>query len=254
MQKAVENYAGYRQSPEAWMLGRFVVPVARLDEFEACAGSAEGWRLSVLAGGDLASDVTRIAQSGVAIDTIEIKASDAGQIEAAIHRLPPSLTPYFEISDPALIPSVRSAGARAKIRTGGVTPDAFPEARQIARFLDVCAKTSTAFKATAGLHHPLRSYRPLTYSKDGPSGWMYGFLNVFLAAVLARRGLKALTLESLLIEESPDAFSFTDDSIAWSGETAPTSEIVATRQDFAISFGSCSFEEPVADLSALKLI
>ena len=45
----------------------------------------------------------------------------------------------------------------AKVRTGGVTPDAFPSARRrSARFIARCAELSVPFKATAGLHHPLR--------------------------------------------------------------------------------------------------
>ena len=33
MQEAVVNYAAYRSGELGWMLGRFVVPTARLDEF-----------------------------------------------------------------------------------------------------------------------------------------------------------------------------------------------------------------------------
>lgn len=254
MQQAVENYDRYQRSPESWMLARFIVPVARLDEFEACAPAHNHWRLSVLAGGDLESDLARVARSPARIDTIEMKVSDAAQIEAAMHRLPPALTAYFEIADVELVAAVRAAGARAKIRTGGVTPEAFPAAGRIARFLNACAKSGTAFKATAGLHHPLRCYRALTYSADGPSGWMYGFLNVFVAAVLARKGLAAEAIEQLLMEQTPGAFSFRDDALHWSGHSLAVNEIAAARRNFAISFGSCSFEEPVAELRELHLL
>jgi acyl-CoA synthetase (AMP-forming)/AMP-acid ligase II len=116
--------------------------------------------------------------------------------------------------------------------------------RRFANFLAACARENVAFKATAGLHHPLRCYRPLTYSADGPSGWMYGFLNVFTAAVLARRGIGAAELEPMLVAESLARLPTLDDP----------AEVTAARRDFAISFGSCSFEEPVADLKALRLI
>lgn len=236
------------------MLARFIVPATRLDELEACAPQDNGWRFSVLASGDWESDVNRIAQSRLTIDAIEIKVSDAAQIEAAMERVCPGLTAYFEIADVELPTTIRAASARAKIRTGGVTPEAFPEAGTIARFLEACAKSGTAFKATAGLHHPLRCYRPLTYSADGPSGWMYGFLNVFVAAVLARKGLPADAIEPVLLEESLSAFSFREEAIGWFGSSAGVDEIAAARRDFAISFGSCSFEEPVADLKALDLL
>lgn len=239
MSRAIENYQRYRQSPESWMLGRFVVPVSRLDEFEATlTGPAP--RLSALIGGDLESDLARIARANLPIDTIEMKISDGAQLDSAMRRIDPRLTPYFEISDIALIPAIQAAGGRAKIRTGGVTPEAFPSAARIAQFLETCARNRTPFKATAGLHHPLRCYRPLTYSADGPSGWMFGFLNVFTAAALAWKGVAEL--ESVLMAES-----FSDHGLT-------PEDFVATRRDFAISFGSCSFEEPVADLRALHLI
>ena len=37
MQEAVINFATYRNSNYSWMLGRFVLPVARLDEFMEAA-------------------------------------------------------------------------------------------------------------------------------------------------------------------------------------------------------------------------
>jgi hypothetical protein len=239
MARAVENYQRYRTSPEAWMLARFVVPVARLDEMEATAGAAD-IPISALIGGDLETDLARIARSPLHIDTIEMKAADEAQIEAAMGRVPAQLTAYIEVNDVSLIPVIRDTGARAKIRTGGVTPDAFPAASQIASFIETCARHYTPFKATAGLHHPLRCFAPLTYSSDGPSGWMFGFLNVFLAAALARKGY--LPLEPVLLSENLALHDIEE------------TDLLETRREFAISFGSCSFEEPVNDLRALNLI
>lgn len=253
MNRAVENYARYRSSPESWMLGRFVVPVSRLDELEADLQGAAPL-VSALIGGDLESDLERIGRSPLPIDTIEMKAADADQIESAMKRIPPKLMPYFETAGIELIPAIRAAGGRAKIRTGGITPQAFPPAGAVARFLAACAKNEVAFKATAGLHHPLRCYHALTYSADGPSGWMFGFLNVFAAAVLARGGAETATLERVLEEESPDAFTFLDARMEWRGNGIGAAEIAEARRGFAISFGSCSFEEPVQDLKALGLL
>jgi hypothetical protein len=250
MAQAIENYQRYRQSPENWMLGRFVVPASRLNEFEASM-SGPAPLISALAGTELSVDLSRIGRCAFPIDAVELKASSVQEIESAMQRMPHYLTPYFEITDVELIPTIRAAGARAKIRTGGITPEAFPAASHIARFLEACASTGTPFKATAGLHHPLRSYRPLTYSADGPSGWMFGFLNVFIAAALARKGISA---ESALTEESPGAFALSDQALEWSGHTLTSDEIAAARREFAISFGSCSFEEPVQDLRELKLL
>ncbi len=234
------------------MLARFIVPVARLDEFEEVGQAvlpvgSGSWQVSALIGSELDHDLERIAKfnrGAQQIDTIEMKVVNAGQIETAAERIPRDLTAYCEIADATLLPAIRAAGARAKIRTGGVTPEMFPDAAYIAQFLEACARENVAFKATAGLHHPLRCYRPLTYSVDGPSGWMYGFLNLFTAAVLARRGVPASELEPILLAESASHLP----------PLTEMAEIASVRRDFAISFGSCSFEEPIADLKALKLL
>jgi hypothetical protein len=251
MRDAVANYDRYRESEDAWMLARFIVPVSRLDEFESCAPALQDRTLSVLSTGDLDADIRRISCARERIDTIELKAADASQIESAMLAMPAGLTPYFEITDLALIPVIAASGGRAKIRTGGITPEAFPPAAFIAAFLKACAKSGTPFKATAGLHHPLRCFHALTYSVDGPSGWMFGFLNVFLAAAFARQGVD---VEPLLLEESAGAFTFGERDIAWRGVKVSVEEIASARRDFAISFGSCSFEEPVADLKTIQLL
>lgn len=238
MARAVENYLRYRESPESWMLARFVVPVSRLDEFESCAPPHSNITLSVLASPNLDADISRIACARFPIDTIELKAEDTAQIESMMRRIPARLTAYIETGDAALIPAIHAAGARAKMRTGGVTPEAIPPPARVARFIEICAATATPFKATAGLHHPLRCFRPLTYSEGGPSGWMFGFLNVFIAAALALKGERA---QPALVEET-----FSDHGL--------TAEDFAAARKFAISFGSCSFEEPVEDLRSLHLL
>ena len=63
MSDAVREYAGYRRGTHAWMLGRFVLPVGRLGEFEAAAATvlptepSQAWPLAVLAGADPAETV-----------------------------------------------------------------------------------------------------------------------------------------------------------------------------------------------------
>lgn len=39
MAEAVKNFAAYRQSEHSWMLGKFIVPASRLEEFEQAAES-----------------------------------------------------------------------------------------------------------------------------------------------------------------------------------------------------------------------
>lgn len=273
MRPAVEEYAAQRRSEESWMLGRFIVPLARLDEFarearDPLAEDAGSWPLSVLGGGEPAEDRRRIDDfnerfAGRArIEAIELKAPEA----EAVERLAPSfqgLEGYFELPselDPRpFVPALRRVGGRGKIRTGGVTPELIPEPHEVARFIHTLASEQIPFKATAGLHHPLRGEYPLTYEPGSARGTMFGFLNVFLAAAFAQQGsLDQQTLQELLEERDPGAFSFDDETVRWRHGDHHHEIDVATlalnRKLVATSYGSCSFAEPVDDLRALGLL
>jgi hypothetical protein len=237
MADAVRNYDAYRRGEHAWMLGRFVLSAAQIGEAMAVASSAAlplaMTELSVLAGAEAFPAGT---------DVVETKAASAEEI-ARID--PGGRTVYVEVSDLDLIDALAIHGLRAKIRTGGVIPDAFPAAAQVAAFIGRCAERGVAFKATAGLHHPIRCLKPLTYAADAPRGTMHGFVNVFLAAALP------VHAESILLEDDPRAFVFDDDAASWRGHAVHTEDLARLRREFAISFGSCSFQEPIADLKEL---
>ena len=172
--------------------------------------------------------------------------------------IPSGIAPYFEISpqeDPVpFLEVLAAAGGRAKLRTGGVTADLIPGADEVARFLEACARAGVPFKATAGLHHPFRSRRRLTYAPDSPEAVMHGFLNVFLAAALAAEGVPAGELADLLREEDPAAFRFGAEGAAWRGRSIARARLEAVRRELAVGFGSCSFEEPRQDLAEAKLL
>ncbi|MFM9957457.1 MAG: hypothetical protein ACKVZJ_05245 [Phycisphaerales bacterium] len=318
MASAVRNYAGYLAGPHAWMLGRFIVPVARLEEFEreaeglfpqpvvpqaplgATRDAPSPWSISVLVGDDLDADIDAVfafnqrhappetdpgaldeaaargepdddAPSGLGggavIDTLEIKLTNTGtgpmgggrEIDRAMNTVPEQLDAYFEIptaQDPrGLIAAIAGTGARAKVRTGGVTPDAFPAPEHLARFISACAAAEVPFKATAGLHHPVRGEFDLTYEPNCPRGLMYGFLNVFLAAALLRtREGTEQDAVAMLSERDPTSIKFAEPGVAWRGKRLAIDRLALVRESFATSFGSCSFDEPVADLRALGLL
>jgi hypothetical protein len=132
-----------------------------------------------------------------------------------------------------------------------VTPEAFPPAEEIIDFMSACRRESVPFKATAGLHHPVRGTYRLTYEPDAPTGKMYGFLNVFTAATFVYTGEPDETALAVLQEEDPLAFSFADDAIVWRDKRVGADQIGAARADFAISFGSCSFREPIDEIESL---
>ena len=135
-----------------------------------------------------------------------------------------------------------------KLRTGGVTADAFPTSAQIARALVAAAGHQLPIKFTAGLHHPIRQFREEVKTK------MHGFLNVLGAAVLAAEyRWDADQAVTMLEDEDPRSFSFTDDFFAWR-DWKIDAERVQHRRKFVRSFGSCSFDEPREDLRALRLL
>ncbi len=150
--------------------------------------------------------------------------------------------------------TVATRELRAKIRTGGVTPDAFPTPARVARFLVAAADAGVTVKATAGLHHPLRGEYRLTYAADSPRGTMFGFLNVFLAAAFVREGLRGADVERLLEVRDAAELVFDEDGIRWRGHTLSAEDLRRARQLGACSYGSCSFAEPVEDLHTLGLL
>jgi hypothetical protein len=268
MSDAVAEFAAQHDAPEAWALGRFVAPAARLDELATEARDTKAspslWRVSALLGDAAGRDIAgvrafnRTHVGRLLVDTVECRALNAATIAGLVRDAAPDLSVFFELSidqDPtALLTAVRDHGARAKVRTGGVTSDAFPSTAKLARFIARCAQLGVPFKATAGLHHPLRGEQRLTYAGDSPCATMFGFLNVFVAAAMARAGMDEVGIARVLEERDPDAFEFGDTALRWRDHALSLDELVATRGSFALSFGSCSFREPIDDLRRLALL
>lgn len=266
MPTAVANFAAYHSSDDAWMLGRFVVPAARLAEWEAAVASLdegrahcwEGARLSALLSGEFAREAEDIAvfnaraPFGVMIDVAEGRVNSGDAVLAMAAAMPDGVTLYCEVQhrdDPApLLQAVRAARVRAKIRTGGVTTDAFPAPHEIVRFLRRCSEAGVIAKATAGLHHPLRGEYRLTYAPDAVRGVMYGYLNVFLCAASIRAGVTDAQATEILLLTDADAITLAADSIEVAGVTLTAGTLEAMRLDGVVAFGSCSFVEPVNEL------
>lgn len=266
MQQAVENYERYLAGPDAWALARFVLPVSRFAEFETAMDQIEPiepWGISALLGTSPIADLAEIDRFNernrgrAIVDAVEVKSSTSHDIAHIRANVRGAITCYFEIA-PAkaneLLPTIGAVHSRAKIRTGGVTTDAFPSVDLVAQFIFNSSWSGVAFKATAGLHHPLRCIKPLTYEPNAVAGTMHGFLNVFMAAAWSQHGGTSADVCRLLAEAEGDRFRFTDSGAEWREFKVTTEQIAAARHNFAISFGSCSFEEPLADLRELNLL
>ena len=219
----LENYEAYLASPQSWMLNRLVLPAAKLPD----ARLRDNWRVTLLVEGE--------------------PGPLPAQVETLETRLPHglSLPTYCEA------PIGEIQGAFAKVRTGGLTPESIPSSEALAEFLGEAVARRMAFKATAGLHHPIRSLRPLTYAGDSPCATMHGFVNVFVAAAFAWRGAERDVTLDVLNDADAGAFRFLTGEMRWRGRSITVAEIQSARRDFAHSFGSCSFTEPIADLRML---
>jgi hypothetical protein len=260
-----------------WTVGRFVVPGSRVDEL-ASELDAEPRELAAsvvidaaepLAALDaLAKRAERHAQR-VAIEALEfplarIDASGDDDKLAALERalskasFPERPDVYLELSwgedivaQVTALHRARERGfdARAKVRCGGATATAVPPPEALVHFIWSANRLEVPFKATAGLHHPIRH-------PDATLGTaIHGFLNVIGGAVLAHaRGLDGRMLEQLLSDTNAGHFQLDEHSFSWLGVGADADEIGAARARFVHSYGSCSLAEPVADLRGLAML
>jgi hypothetical protein len=266
---AVHNYAAYRARDESWMLGRFVVPAARLDDFSEqlrALGEQAGpeWRMSALLGADVEADVERVRafdrehRGRACVDSLEAKLDSADAIRRAAAATRKGFALFAELpvdSDlESLVRAVKDTGVNAKIRTGGVTADVFPSPAEVVQFIRCCITAGVRFKATAGLHHAVRGEYRLTYEPTAPTGPMFGFLNVLLAAGLMTTGLSDGDAAQLLDERDARAFAATPTTVRWREATLDEEQARSVRDHVMMSFGSCSFSEPVDELRSLVLL
>ncbi|MGI8958723.1 MAG: hypothetical protein ACR2IV_02970 [Bryobacteraceae bacterium] len=218
---AIANYRRYRSDEHAWMLGRFVISAPQIDEAPADLDGC----FTVL------SDADHPRAAAIESKKI-ISTSKPTYCEAWIEQLD----------------EVKKARSFAKIRSGGITPDAIPSVEAVASYVIACAERRLPFKATAGLHHPVRQLHRLTYEPDACFAMMHGFINVFLAAAFAWHGERQI--RPILAETDASAFRF-DDRAHWRELSLSSDEVAEARNSFVHSFGSCSFEEPIEDMRAL---
>jgi len=258
LRSAANIYLRYRRSKHSAALGRFILNLDHADEFRSIVGdSLVDFSLSVIAPEDADwASIAKQIKGGLYIESLEVKCSEPSAIERITQQVPQNVVTYFEVpihasSLPAL-EAIRAGGARAKIRMGGVVPEAIPSTPDVAQMLKTLADLRLPFKATAGLHHPLRSKQALTYHPQSPTGVMHGFINLSCAAAVAFFGGDVEEAKRLLAEEDPAAWKVSADSLHWRNQSWTADQLATLRRDFFIGIGSCSFEEPIHDLESLK--
>ncbi len=255
MHAAVRNYLAYSRGPHAYALGRFVVDLDRFPSLlEAAGNSIRGLRISLIVSPEAdASELQQLFSDGYRIESIEVKAAAAIEVERVAKQMPAGPVLYFEGSAPSeeLLDAVASAGARIKVRMGGIMAEAIPSSRAVAEMLGDLVAHHFAFRATAGLHHPLRGCHSLTYEPGSPAATMHGFINLICAAALLYFGGSREDAHRLLDEVDRAAWTITADSIVWRSHRWSTDQLRRLRKEFLISIGSCSFDEPIRELEAL---
>lgn len=299
LDRAIHNYAEYREEPEAWMLSRFVLPVRRLPDlapYRRLFNEGEPYHFSVLGtgGDDPDTFLQAFTRDLDVIDAFDESYGGRAQVDVMEVPLPSSLVgsphskiesflkavnqrlvtagtakldlflelPLDEDSAPGLAAvcaavadhnSQQAFPARTevglKMRCGGAEPSDVPSVEHAAALITACRDASVPFKATAGLHHPIRHY------DDGLDTEMHGFINIFGASVLAaEHQLVPGDVEAVLREDTPDNFRFLQDAFAWRDLTVSLDGVRHARDSLALSFGSCSFEEPIDHLRELELL
>jgi hypothetical protein len=280
LEPALQNHASYVRDSDSWMLGAFILPVG---QFDAVAPGLSQFdqrhplRISAL-GPKTDTPDAFIASLGTAIAAIEsfrLKSGGVGLIEQLEMPLPPKcdgetletirstignvqLSTFWEAPADLAEKTIELIAANNnsspgkkfgfKLRTGGVTADAFPSSTRIAAALVAAGNNRVPIKFTAGLHHPVRLFHQSVQTK------MHGFLNVLGAGVLAlEHGWAEEQTVTMLDDEDPASFSCTEDAFAWR-EWRVSTERIKTHREIVRSFGSCSFDEPRDDLRALKLL
>jgi hypothetical protein len=269
---ALSSYAAARRNAEHWLLGRIVLPASSLDEFERLAAAADlsdiaPLTVTVILGGDTSTQAQQLdavvafnGRSGGkgVIASVEFPPLTPANIRQVGPRLPGTLEPFFEVPVDAelerRVGAIALVGGSAKVRTGGVTPGAFPGPEDLARFIGSCDDAGIAFKATAGLHHAVRGNHRLTYEAGSPESPMYGFLNVCLASALVQTGAALEEVADALVESSADAFQFREDGLVWRQRAIGMTALAETRQRLFRSFGSCAIGEPLEELATLRLL
>jgi hypothetical protein len=185
------------------------------------------------------------------IAQIETKAHPGDMAEVAVRASRLSGVVYVESmgdvggSFLGQISHLRAEGydVRAKIRTGGASAAAFPSVEEVASFIEASVNRAIPFKATAGLHHPIRVASAVEDATE------HGFINVLAAVRAALAGDGETCRDSL---ESRDPGDFDVTAATWRGVGAQVPAIIL-RQTFR-SFGSCSFDEPVGYLRELGVL
>lgn len=253
--EALAEYTRARTSAHGWIIGTFVMPAHALGEIRD-----RDIPLSIVFRDTSAAAVGEAFRSAgrLRIATLEFSPMPAADISTIAAAVPAGVRVYFEVPPGAemdrMLDAVAAVGAWAKLRTGGLTAEAFPAATAIYHFFQSCLVRHVVCKATAGLHHAVAGRYPLTYEHGCPTAPMFGFLTVSAAAALVYIGAPKEDVVAVLTESQEDAIKIDAEGLRWREYRILTKDLEAMRRTLFASFGSCSAQEPIDDLVRMRLL
>ena len=257
-----------RQAARAPLLGRnlvaadLVVPLAKLPEADRAAARHAGFGMTrctlcvvgvAMEEGPAAAQAIR-AHRKANLPLVEVAALEVhgtafpeAQVAALRDAIAPVrlfLEPRWPISEwprreRDLFAMLRRTGVGLKVRGAG---DNAVDNVTLANLLPRIAAAGVPFKATQGLHHPL---------VDPARGNRLGFLSLAFAVRLAHlRRADAGILRRVLEETNPHAYAF-GGGVSWRGARLGENEVLESRAALPFTIGSCSLDEPAADLDLM---
>lgn len=287
LDESIKNYRDYLDHPNRWMLSRFVLTQAHLEKLTpslvSLFSASKALDLSLVTKNPC-SDIPAAAErlrsfpGSTSLGSVEVPLLTGSDFTEQIDSCHEALSilaapggnistffelPLFDGWDEAL-PSVCAALSKArqqsrgligfKLRCGGTEPNLIPSPARIAHAISTCATQCVPIKFTAGLHHPFQ--RSMRRELSNPSvDSMHGYFNVFFAAFAAHHcAIPAGKVEELLLRSDPADLVFGDEALTWGEITISLDEITKLRSSMVISFGSCSFTEPLEDAARLGWI
>jgi hypothetical protein len=282
-----KNYENYINSGDDWMLGPFIISVAKLSElrtYQELFINKKPLNLSVVGrkSESVHDCVVQLREDLKHIRSYVRQSHHWSGVEAFEIPLPP-VVPTQELLEEismgasqlgikvfcevallndnnwkkqlcqsldsiAAFNSLHKCNIGVKLRTGGIKAEMFPPPHKVAFVLASCRERKLPLKFTAGLHHPIRMYREEVNAK------MHGFLNIFLAGMFAYHlNLEDSKIEEIISDENADHFTIAADGFAWKNLSITSQKIEELRKHFLCSFGSCSFVEPRDEFFELSI-
>ena len=271
---AVEGYRTVRNSDTRWVAGRFLCPATRLEELAAVltttfTAGENPWEVGVVLdagpgeGASAAQTFHAEMQPAAIIASAEAK-PDEGTTEAftalvdTLSSIQPEVVPFVEVVAPRPFEDQIRTVANAlqglgrvggvKIRCGGRDATMFPDSTTVASFILSATNAKLPFKATAGLHQPIRHY-------DAELGaWRHGFVNLLVAAAAADAGHGIDMLTEIIADADPGVFSISTAFITWRDLSIPGPAMRRVRTHGFVAYGSCDFFEPIEALEDLSFL